>query len=147
MSVVLGLVIFSSAVLFFCWFLMYFISKRDPPVLKLVWQNKHYQVYELMRTATIATMYESLLFDLDNLCVTDSAREDFCQKHNDKLSVDNCNFFLSKRHSLIKARPDNLFVIIIGFKNNSGYFNSTDNYRHAGFWGPGHRLIIPRHKS
>ena len=147
MSSVLGLVIFALVSIFFIGLLMYFVSKRNPPILRLVWQNKHYQVYELLQTTTIATMYEYLTLDFDKLLMTDSAREDFCQKHADKLSANNVNFFLSKRDLLIEARPANLIVIIIGFKTDSGHFKSADNYRHSGFWGAGHRLIIPRQKS
>ena len=147
MSSVLGLVIFALVSLFFIGLVIYFVLKRNPPILKLVWQNERYEVYELLQDASIPMMYEVLALDFDKLLVAGSDQEDFYQKHKDKLSKNCGNFFLSKRYSLNRATPDNLFVTIISLAAIGGCFVTTRSYLESGFWGAGLRLIIPRQKS
>ncbi len=147
MSLEVKLILLALAVLLAVYLFMYFVAKQSSPILKLIWQNEHYQVYESLKGATVAMMYESLHLDFDKLLMADSAREDFCKKHADQLSVDRCNFFLSKRFVLLEAVPSNLFVIIIGFKTAGSYFTSTDKYLHPGFWSKGIRLVIPKQKA
>ena len=148
MSVNLGVILFAVVVLLLIGCLIYFVSKGNSCVLKLVYQNEYYEVYELVQPATIAMMYEYLALDFDKLLMTDSAREDFCQKHRDQLSVNKGNFFLHKNDSLLATNPSNLLVLVVGLKTiDSSFFFETYNYNHFSFFGIGHRLIIPRHKS
>ena len=148
MSVNLGVILFAVVVLLLIGCLIYFVSKGNSCVLKLVYQNEYYEVYELVQPATIAMMYEYLALDFDKLLMTDSAREDFCQKHRDQLSVNKGNFFLHKNDSLLTTNPSNLLVLVVGLKTiDSSFFFETYNYNHFSFFGIGHRLIIPRHKS
>lgn len=146
MSVEIRLILFAVVVLLSIGYLMYFVSKRSRRILSLVWQNEHYQVYELVQMATTAMVYESLGLDFDKLLMTDSAREDFYHKYKDKLGG-RANLFLSKRYSLGKVEPANLFVIIVALKTAGGYFESTSSYLEPSFWDPGIRLIITRQKS
>jgi hypothetical protein len=147
MSLELRLILFAMVVLLLVGYLMYFVSKRSSRILRLVWQNEHYQVYELVQIATTAMMYESLILDFDKLLMNSSEQDDFVCKHKDKLSSSRGNLFLNKRYSLRKAEPNNLFTIIITLKTTGGYFESTSSYLGPGFWEPGIHLIIPRQKS
>ena len=147
MSVELVLILFAVVGLLLIGRLMYFVSTGNSCVLKLVYQNECYEVYELVQPATIAMMYEYLALDFDKLLMTDSAQQDFCQKHRDQLSADKGNFFLHKNNSLLDANPSNLVVLIVSLKtDDSSFFFATYNYNHFSFFGTGHRLIVPRHE-
>lgn len=145
MSAVLGLIIFALVVLFFCWLIIYFVSKRNPPILKLVWKNKDFQVYELVQDSTFRNMYESLNIDLDKLYITGSVREDFCKNYREKLSHNCGNFFLSAPYLMSSGNDPS--VIIVSLRSVGCEYVTNANYYDTGFWRSGIRLIIPRQKS
>jgi len=98
-------------------------------------------VYELIKDAKFAEIFNSLNCDLDKLVMTQSQIVSFCEKHPTWLRQNGvATFFLIKKNEDLLATNDNLFVVDVGVYSD-GLDVSVGRFEYDSVW---HARYLPR---